>query len=146
MATKGPSASAAGHEPSTHLTEMKAVVQHRYGAPDALAVEETGIPAVGDGDVLIRVHAAGVSYPDAVMTRGIPYIVRLVAGPRRPRHPVRGMEVADTIIQTGAGAARHRRAGLPGQSKPSREGTDQAVPVTCICRRSSPCLAQSAGG
>jgi NADPH:quinone reductase-like Zn-dependent oxidoreductase len=81
---------------------MKAIVQHRYGAPDVLALEETGIPAVSDGDVLIRVHAAGVSYPDGIMTRGIPYIVRLVAGLRCPRHPVRGTEVAGTIIQTGA--------------------------------------------
>ena len=97
MATKGPPASAAGHEPSTHLTAMKAIVQHRYGAPDVLALEETGIPAVSDGDVLIRVHAAGVSYPDGIMTRGIPYIVRLVAGLRCPRHPVRGTEVAGTI-------------------------------------------------
>jgi NADPH:quinone reductase-like Zn-dependent oxidoreductase len=81
---------------------MKAVVQHRYGAPDALAVEETGIPAVGDGDVLIRVRAAGVSYPDAVLTRGVPYIVRLVAGPRRPRQGIRGTEVAGTVTETGA--------------------------------------------
>jgi NADPH:quinone reductase-like Zn-dependent oxidoreductase len=81
---------------------MKAIVQHRYGAPDVLALEETGIPAVGDGDVLIRVHAAGVSYPDAVMTSGIPYIARLAAGLRRPRHSVRGTEVAGTITQTGA--------------------------------------------
>jgi NADPH:quinone reductase-like Zn-dependent oxidoreductase len=34
---------------------------------------------VGEDDGLIRVHAAGVSYPDIVMTRGIPYIVRLAA-------------------------------------------------------------------
>jgi NADPH:quinone reductase-like Zn-dependent oxidoreductase len=81
---------------------MKAVVQHRYGTPGVLALEETGVPAVGDGDVLIRVHTAGVSYPDAVMTRGIPYVARLAGGLRRPRHPVRGTEVAGTITQAGA--------------------------------------------
>jgi D-arabinose 1-dehydrogenase-like Zn-dependent alcohol dehydrogenase len=58
MATNGAPAGAAGQEPSTHPTTMKAIVQHRYGAPDVLALEETGIPAVGDGDVLIRVRAA----------------------------------------------------------------------------------------
>jgi NADPH:quinone reductase-like Zn-dependent oxidoreductase len=42
---------------------MKGIVQHRYGTPDVLALEETALPAMGDGDVLIRVHAAGVSYP-----------------------------------------------------------------------------------
>ena len=52
--------------------------------------------------MLIRVHAAGVSYPDAVLTRGVPYIVRLVAGPRRPRQGIRGTEVAGTVTETGA--------------------------------------------
>jgi hypothetical protein len=32
------------------------------------------------------------------MTRGIPYVARLAAGPRRPRYPVRGTEVAGSII------------------------------------------------
>jgi NADPH:quinone reductase-like Zn-dependent oxidoreductase len=50
-------------------------------------------------------HAAGVSYPDAVMTRGVPYIVRLVAGLRRPRHGVRGTEVAGTVTEVGARVA-----------------------------------------
>jgi NADPH:quinone reductase-like Zn-dependent oxidoreductase len=39
---------------------MKAIVQHRYGPPGALALEETGKPAAGEDDVLIRVHAAGL--------------------------------------------------------------------------------------
>ncbi len=81
---------------------MKAIVQHRYGPPEVLTLGETGIPAMGDDDVLIRVHAAGVSYPDGVITRGIPYIVRLFADLRRPRQGIRGSEVAGTVTETGA--------------------------------------------
>ncbi len=85
---------------------MNAIVHHRYGVPpDVLALEEIDRPIVGDDGVLIRVHAAGVSYPDAIMTRGIPYIVRLVAGLRRPRHSVRGTEVAGTVTEVGARVA-----------------------------------------
>jgi NADPH:quinone reductase-like Zn-dependent oxidoreductase len=69
---------------------MKAIVQHRYGAPDVLALEEAGKPAAGEADVLIRVHAAGISYPDGLMIRGVPYILpsrRTPAAPARcPGH------------------------------------------------------------
>ena len=81
---------------------MKAIIQHRYGPPDVLALEEAGKPAAGEADVLIRVHAAGVSYPDGLMTRGVPYILRLLGGLRRPRQGVRGTEVAGTVAEVGA--------------------------------------------
>jgi len=83
-------------------TTMQAIVQHRYGRPNVLALEEIDKPVIGDDDVLVRVHAAGISYPDAVMTRGVPYILRLFAGLRRPKHGVRGREVAGTVAEVGA--------------------------------------------
>jgi NADPH:quinone reductase-like Zn-dependent oxidoreductase len=94
-------ASVAGQEYDTQKTTMKAIVQHRYGPPDVLALEEIDKPVIGDDDVLLRVHAAGVSYPDGVMTRGVPYILRLFAGLRRPKHGVRGREVAGTVTEVG---------------------------------------------
>jgi NADPH:quinone reductase-like Zn-dependent oxidoreductase len=84
---------------------MKAIVHHCYGPPDVLALEEIDKPVVRDDDVLIRVHAAGVSYPDGVMTRGVPYVARLIAGPRRPEHGVRGTDVAGTVTEVAAKAA-----------------------------------------
>ncbi len=75
---------------------MRAIVQERYGPADVLELRDIDKPVVGEDDVLIRVHAAGLSYPDGVATRGVPYLVRLVAGLRRPRHGVRGGEVAGT--------------------------------------------------
>jgi NADPH:quinone reductase-like Zn-dependent oxidoreductase len=121
VAAMRPPAGAAGQQSSAPVTTMKAIVQHRYGPPDVLTLEETGIPAMGDDDVLIRVHAAGVSYPDGVITRGIPYIVRLFAGLRRPRQGIRGSEVAGTVTETGANVT-DLRPGDEARSAPSTPG------------------------
>ena len=40
---------------------MKAVVLHEYGVPDKLRYEEWNDPQVGDGQILIRVSAAGIN-------------------------------------------------------------------------------------
>jgi len=39
---------------------VKAVVQDAYGSVDVLELREIEKPLVGDDDVLVRVHAAGV--------------------------------------------------------------------------------------
>lgn len=102
MAVKTRPTRPAGHEFDTPAPTMRAVVQHRYGPPEVLALEEIHRPLIGDDDVLIRVQAAGVSYPDGVITSGVPYLLRLIAGLRRPRHGVRGTEVAGTVAAVGA--------------------------------------------
>ena len=52
---------AARDAPARENTTMQAIVQDRYGeAGDVLRLEETGRPAIGDGEVLLRVRAAGV--------------------------------------------------------------------------------------
>jgi len=81
---------------------MKAAVQHRYGPPEVLALEEISKPVAGDDDVLIRVHAAGLYAGDTFIMRGVPYVLRLVGGLRRPRHLVRGMDVAGTVTEVGS--------------------------------------------
>lgn len=39
---------------------MKAIVQDRYGSPEVLELRDIDKPEIGDDDVLVRVHAAGV--------------------------------------------------------------------------------------
>ncbi len=77
---------------------MQAIVQDVYGSPDVLHLSEIDRPVVGDGDVLIRVRAAGVDPSVWHLTTGRPYVARLTGlGVRRPRSRVRGWDVAGVI-------------------------------------------------
>jgi len=64
---------------------MKAIVYERYGSPDVLELKEIDEPAVGDDQVLVRVRAASLNPADWHFVRGLPYLVRLITGLRRPR-------------------------------------------------------------
>jgi NADPH:quinone reductase-like Zn-dependent oxidoreductase len=81
---------------------MRAVVQDRYGSPDALRLQEIEVPAVGDDEVLVRVRAASV-HPDVwhVVT-GRPFALRLMgSGLRRPRCRVPGTDLAGVVTAVG---------------------------------------------
>jgi NADPH:quinone reductase-like Zn-dependent oxidoreductase len=81
---------------------MKAIVQQSYGPPErVLTLTEVGRPPVGDDDVLIRLRATSVNTPDWITVTGIPYILRLRSGLRRPRTPVRGTDVAGVVEAVG---------------------------------------------
>ena len=81
---------------------MKAIVQKAYGAPErVLELAEVNRPRVGDDDVLIRVRATSVTTPDWVTVTGVPYILPLQFGLRRPPTPVRGTDVAGVVEAVG---------------------------------------------
>lgn len=80
---------------------MKAVVHHRYGGPDVLEYVDVDVPAVGDGDVLVRVRAAALHPGDHFLLTGTPYVVRLAFGLRRPRHAIPGRDLAGTVEDVG---------------------------------------------
>jgi NADPH:quinone reductase-like Zn-dependent oxidoreductase len=89
---------------------MKAVVQARYGRPeDVLAVGDLPDPTPGPGEVLVRVHAAGVNWADCALTRGVPYMLRAGYGLSQPRNPVRGTDVAGTVEAIGDGVTEVRK-------------------------------------
>ena len=73
-------------------TTMKAIVQDEYGeAEDVLRLEETDRPEIGDDEVLVRVHAAGVDRGVWHLMTGLPYPIRLAGfGLRAPKTRVRG--------------------------------------------------------
>ncbi|MFI9213607.1 NADP-dependent oxidoreductase [Streptomyces sp. NPDC053253] len=49
---------------------MRAVRLHAFGGPEQLVYEEVARPEPGPGEVLVRVHAAGVNPPDRYARRG----------------------------------------------------------------------------
>lgn len=49
---------------------MKAVLCHRYGPPSELRLAEVATPVPGPGEVLVRVEACGVNFPDVLMIQG----------------------------------------------------------------------------
>jgi len=81
---------------------MKAVVQRRYGPPEVLEYTDVGRPVAGDGDVLVGVRAASVHPGDYFVMTGVPQIVRLAFGLRRPRCPIPGRDVAGVVEAVGA--------------------------------------------
>ena len=83
---------------------MKAIVQLGYGPPQrVLQLAGVDRPPVSDDDVLVRVKATSVNTPDWATVTGVPYLLRLKSGLRRPRTPVRGTDVAGVVEAVGPG-------------------------------------------
>ena len=78
---------------------MKAVIVNEWCSPRDLRIEETPRPEPGDHEVLIKVEAAGLNFPDVLLIAG-KYQVK----PAFPFTP--GLEVAGTIERLGAGVTR----------------------------------------
>ena len=82
---------------------MRAVVHDRYGPPaEVLSLrDDVPVPVCPDDGALIRVVAASVNPPDWAGVHGIPLIVRLSFGMRRPKRAVRGSDMAGVVEAVG---------------------------------------------
>ncbi|MGF6092787.1 NAD(P)H-quinone oxidoreductase [Pseudomonas sp. 18173] len=68
------------------------------GGPDVLQPRQAPVPAAAAGEILIRVHAAGVNRPDALQRAG--------KYPLKPgTNPIPGLEVAGEVVAIGAGVS-----------------------------------------
>jgi NADPH:quinone reductase-like Zn-dependent oxidoreductase len=88
---------------------MKAIVQYEYGSPDVLELREVDKPKIGDDEVLVRVHAAGVDRGVWHLMTGRPYFVRLIIsdlGLRAPKTHVPGSDVAGVVAAVGKDVTR----------------------------------------
>lgn len=86
---------------------MKAVVQDKYGSTDVLELRDIDKPEIGDDQVLLRVHAAGVDASVWHLMTGLPYLVRIM-GLRAPKARVRGNDVAGRVEEVGNNVTRFR--------------------------------------
>ena len=81
---------------------MKAIHVHEFGAPEVLKLEEIPTPKPGAGQVLVRIHAAGVNPYDTYMRAGT-YAVK----PALPYTP--GSDAAGVIEAVGEGVRKVQR-------------------------------------
>jgi NADPH:quinone reductase-like Zn-dependent oxidoreductase len=90
------------------LTTMLAMVQDEYGeAERVLRPERIDRPSLGDGEVLVRVSAAGVDRGVWHQVAGLPYPIRLAGfGLRAPKNRVPGMDVAGRVEAVGPGVTK----------------------------------------
>jgi NADPH:quinone reductase-like Zn-dependent oxidoreductase len=86
---------------------MKAIVRDTYGSPDVLELRDIDKPEIGDDEVLVRVHAAGVGRDVWHVMTGLPYPIRLAGyGLRVPKNPVIGSDVAGVVEVLGKNVSR----------------------------------------
>lgn len=77
---------------------MKAMLSTAVGGPETLELTELPDPVPGKGELLLRVHAAGVNFPDTLMIRDL-YQMK----PPRPFAP--GGEIAGEVLAVGDGVS-----------------------------------------
>src|ERR1700733_12330386 len=87
---------------------MKAIVFHNYGSPDVLKCEEIETPTAGDDEVLIKVRAAALNPYDWHFVRGMPYLIRIMAGLRKPKVTRLGFDVAGEVEAVGRKVTRFK--------------------------------------
>lgn len=80
---------------------MKAIVVHEYGEPEVMKLEEAETPWPGDGQVLVKIEAAGVNPVDTYLRTGIH-----AHAPELPYTP--GKDGAGTIKSVGEGVSRFK--------------------------------------
>src|SRR6059036_4016293 len=78
---------------------MKAILVREFGGPEVLKLEEVSTPKPAAGQVLVRIHGAGVNPYDTYMRSGT-YAIK----PPLPYTP--GGDAAGTIESVGAGVTR----------------------------------------
>lgn len=82
---------------------MKAIQCVEWGLPERLVLAEVPLPEPKDGEVRVKVEAAGVNFPDALIVQK-----KYQVQPPLPFTP--GTEVAGTVDAVGAGV-RHLKPG-----------------------------------
>jgi NADPH:quinone reductase len=77
---------------------MRAIVCNSYGPPEDLVLTDVADPVPGPGQVLVRVHAAAVNFPDVLFVAG-KYQIR-IPPPFTP-----GNEIAGEVVAAGQDAS-----------------------------------------
>lgn len=88
-------------------SQMRAIVQDRFGSADVLQLGTAARPAIKADEVLIEVHAAGVDRGTEHLMTGQPYLIRLAGyGFTKPKNRIPGLDVAGRVVKVGADVTR----------------------------------------
>ena len=86
---------------------MRAIVQTKYGDAGAIHLDRVDVPEVADGEVRVRVHAAGLDRGTWHLMTGKPYLMRIAGmGFNGPKDRVLGRDLAGTVEAIGPGVTR----------------------------------------
>ena len=77
---------------------MRALLSHAPGGPESLSLDELADPVAGPGELLVRVRAAAINYPDVLIIED-----KYQLKPPRPFAP--GGEIAGEVEAVGEGVA-----------------------------------------
>ena len=87
------------------VQHMRAIQVEKPGGPEVLSLTSLPVPQLQDGEVLVRVAAAGVNRPDVLQRQG--------KYPLPPgASPLPGLEIAGEVVQCGRDATRWK----PGEN------------------------------
>lgn len=81
---------------------MRAAVADSYGPPPVVEVRDVDIPAIEEGEVLVKVGAGTVNRTDCAYRAARPFVVRTFTGLRRPKRTVLGTEFAGVVTAIGS--------------------------------------------
>jgi NADPH2:quinone reductase len=80
-------------------SQMIAIAIRAPGGPEVLVPEQRPVPQPGDGEVLVKVAAAGVNRPDVMQRQGL-------YPPPKGATDIPGLEIAGEVVALGAGVTR----------------------------------------
>lgn len=87
---------------NTAITKtMPAWRSAEYGPAAGTTEAVVPTPSPGRGEVLLRIRATALNAGDVRIMLGDPLLVRPAFGLRRPRQPIRGLDVAGTVAAVG---------------------------------------------
>jgi len=89
---------------------MKAMVQHSYGSPEVIVLQEIAKPSPGSKEILIRLRAAAVGPSDCAFRKGDPFMIKLIYGLSKPKFAIGGCELAGVVEAIGS-EVKHIEAG-----------------------------------
>jgi NADPH2:quinone reductase len=78
---------------------MTAIAIRAPGGPDMLVPEQRPVPQLGDGEVLVKIAAAGVNRPDVMQRQGN-------YPPPKGATDIPGLEIAGEVVALGSGVTR----------------------------------------